>query len=172
MGIRGHQRKSRRGCWLHHQAQTTQPSRPPRRSQNAPIPKILYTHPQNNKASRLEAAKCSLNLCTCSPTMHPPQKTQHSRTPFPPPWNLELTAYTGVAAFNIGFGAKTACPISHIFPHAAWKAELEGEDFRKLDVVLFNRGEFFHRTFFFFFSKKMHACISVCSRRRTLLHRC
>ena len=32
---------------------------------------------------------------------------------------VELTAYTGVAAFNIGFGAKTACSIFHVFPNAA-----------------------------------------------------
>ena len=34
---------------------------------------------------------------------------------------VELTAYTGVAAFNIGFGAKTACSAFQIFPNAAWK---------------------------------------------------
>ena len=34
---------------------------------------------------------------------------------------VELTAYTGVAAFNIGFGAKTACSSFRVFPNAAWK---------------------------------------------------
>lgn len=52
-----------------------------------------------------------------------------------------LTAYTGVAAFNIGFGARTACSAFQIFPNAAWKSELQGEALRKLentweDVVL------------------------------------
>jgi hypothetical protein len=46
---------------------------------------------------------------------------------------IELTAYTGVAAFNIGFGAKTACSAFQIFPKAAWKAELGGDGFRKLE---------------------------------------
>ena len=40
---------------------------------------------------------------------------------------VELTAYTGVAAFNIGFGARTACSSFHVFPNAAWKNELSGE---------------------------------------------
>ena len=33
---------------------------------------------------------------------------------------VELTAYTGVAAFNIGFGAKTAGSSFRVFPNAAW----------------------------------------------------
>ena len=54
---------------------------------------------------------------------------------------VELTAYTGVAAFNIGFGARTACSAFQVFPNAAWKNELEGPALRKLedtweDVVL------------------------------------
>ena len=32
--------------------------------------------------------------------------------------SVELTAYTGVAAFNIGFGAKTAVSSFQIFPKA------------------------------------------------------
>ena len=32
---------------------------------------------------------------------------------------VELTAYTGVAAFNIGFGAKIACSSFRVFPNAA-----------------------------------------------------
>ena len=46
---------------------------------------------------------------------------------------VELTAYTGVAAFNIGFGAKTACSSFRIFPKAAWKNELTGDAFKKLE---------------------------------------
>ena len=46
---------------------------------------------------------------------------------------VELTAYTGVAAFNIGFGAKTACSAFRIFPNDAFKKELKGEQFRALE---------------------------------------
>ena len=46
---------------------------------------------------------------------------------------IELTACTGVAAFNIGFGAKTACSSFQIFPNATWKKELAGEAYRKLE---------------------------------------
>ena len=46
---------------------------------------------------------------------------------------IELTAYTGVAAFNIGFGAKTACSCFKVFPNAPFYNELEGEAFRKLE---------------------------------------
>ena len=57
------------------------------------------------------------------------------------PAKVVLTAYTGVEAFNIGFGARTACSAFQIFPNAAWKSELQGEALRKLedtweDVVL------------------------------------
>jgi hypothetical protein len=70
---------------------------------------------------------------------------------------VELTAYTGVAAFNIGFGAKTACSAFRIFPNAAFKKELKGEQFRALeqqwenvvllivDEVSFIGRAFFHR---------------------------
>ena len=51
------------------------------------------------------------------------------------PAKIELTAYTGVAAFNIGFGARTACSAFRIFPNAKWKPELEGDAFRKLEDV-------------------------------------
>ena len=50
------------------------------------------------------------------------------------PAKVELTAYTGVAAFNIGFGARTACSAFQVFPNAAWKNELEGSALRKLEV--------------------------------------
>ena len=46
---------------------------------------------------------------------------------------VELTAYTGVAAFNIGFGARTVCSAFQIFPNAAWKTEIDGRALRKLE---------------------------------------
>jgi len=49
------------------------------------------------------------------------------------PADVELTAYTGVAAFNIGLGARTACAAFQIFPNATWKKELSGAAFRKLE---------------------------------------
>jgi hypothetical protein len=51
---------------------------------------------------------------------------------------IELTAYTGVAAFNIGFGAKTAVSSFKIFPNAAFHAEFAGEAARKLEQQLAN----------------------------------
>ena len=51
---------------------------------------------------------------------------------------VELTAYTGVAAFNIGFGAKAACASFRIVPNAAFKKELQGEQFRALEQQLEN----------------------------------
>ena len=45
---------------------------------------------------------------------------------------VELTAYTGVAAFNIGFGAKTACSAFRIFPNATFSKELKGDQFRAI----------------------------------------
>ena len=48
---------------------------------------------------------------------------------------VELAAYTGVAAFNIGFGARTACSAFQVFPQAAWKSELAGDALRKLEDV-------------------------------------
>ena len=47
--------------------------------------------------------------------------------------SVALTAYTGVAAFNIGLGARTACSCFQVFPNAAWKNELSGEAYRKLE---------------------------------------
>ena len=49
------------------------------------------------------------------------------------PAKVELTAYTGVAAFNIGFGARTSCSAFQVFPNAAWKPELDGAALRKLE---------------------------------------
>ena len=54
------------------------------------------------------------------------------------PAKIELTAYTGVAAFNIGFGARTACSAFQVFPNAAWKKELEGTALRKLEDTWHN----------------------------------
>ena len=51
---------------------------------------------------------------------------------------MELTAYTGVAAFNIGFGAKTASAAFHIFPNAPFQNELKCEQFRVLEKQLEN----------------------------------
>jgi hypothetical protein len=50
---------------------------------------------------------------------------QHSRLMFQQDKidaTIQLTAYTGVAAFNIGFGARTAVSAFQIFPNATWKA--------------------------------------------------
>ena len=70
---------------------------------------------------------------------------------------VELTAYTGVAAFNIGFGAKTACSAFRIYPSTSFKKELKGESLRGLekqwanvvllivDEVSFIGRAFFHR---------------------------
>ena len=38
-----------------------------------------------------------------------------------------------MAAFNVGFGARTASSGFRIFPNAPWQQELEGESFRKLE---------------------------------------
>ena len=46
---------------------------------------------------------------------------------------VELTAYTGVAAFNIGFGARTVCSAFQVFPNAQWKSEIDGNALRKLE---------------------------------------
>ena len=45
---------------------------------------------------------------------------------------VELTAYTGVAAFNIGFGAKTTCSAFQISGHSKMKS-LQGEQHIKLE---------------------------------------
>ena len=49
------------------------------------------------------------------------------------PSKIELTAYTGVAAFNIGFGARTTCAGFQIFPNANWKMELDKNKARALE---------------------------------------
>ena len=82
--------------------------------------------------------------------------------------SVELTAYTGVAAFNIGFGARTACSSFQVFPKAAWKNQLTGEAFRKLEqqwrsVVLLVVDEisFIGRAFF----ARMHFRLQQAKRR-------
>ena len=50
------------------------------------------------------------------------------------PAKIELTAYTGVAAFNIGFGARTTCSAFQIFPNAIWNAELKGKKMKDLEA--------------------------------------
>ena len=73
-----------------------------------------------------------------------------------------------MAAFNIGFGARTAVSAFQIFPNAVWKAELEGERARKLeeqwgDVVLLIVDEvsFIGRAFF----ARMHYRLQQAKRR-------
>ena len=46
---------------------------------------------------------------------------------------IQLTAYTGIAAFNIGFGARTVSSAFRVFPNAPWSKELTGEEFQKLE---------------------------------------
>ena len=61
---------------------------------------------------------------------------QHLRLKFQSakvPATVELTAYTGVAAFNIGFGAQTACSSFQASPNAAWRKELTGEKLKRLE---------------------------------------
>ena len=61
---------------------------------------------------------------------------QHLRLKFQSarvPATVELTAYTGVAAFNIGFGAQTACSSFQVFPNAPWRKELTGEKLKRLE---------------------------------------
>ena len=50
------------------------------------------------------------------------------------PARIELTAYTGVAAFNIGFGARTTCSSFQVFPNATWNAELKGKAAANLEA--------------------------------------
>jgi hypothetical protein len=46
---------------------------------------------------------------------------------------VQLAAYTGVAAFNIGFGAKTCCSSFGISGNGAWQKELKGDAARRLE---------------------------------------
>ena len=81
---------------------------------------------------------------------------------------IQLTAYTGVAAFNIGFGARTACGAFQIFPNAAWKEELEGDRFKKLEeqwgnvvLLIVDEVSFIGRAFF----ARMHWRLQQAKRR-------
>ena len=81
---------------------------------------------------------------------------------------IELTAYTGVAAFNIGFGAKTACSAFQIFPKAAWKSELDGEACKRLErtwsnvvLLIVDEISFIGRAFFW----RMHCRLQQGRRR-------
>jgi hypothetical protein len=82
--------------------------------------------------------------------------------------SVELTAYTGVAAFNIGFGAKTACSSFQIFPKAQWKKELEGDALRRLEeqwqsviLLIVDEISFIGRAFF----ARMHFRVQQGRRR-------
>ena len=80
---------------------------------------------------------------------------------------VELTAYTGVAAFNIGFGAKTACSAFDIYPNGKFVRELQGDRCRALeekwkDVTLLIVDEVsFIGTGFFY---KMHCRLQQAKR--------
>ena len=59
---------------------------------------------------------------------------------------VELTAYTGIAAFNTGFGATTCCSSFSISGCGAWKKEVKGDAARRSEqqwrsVVLLIVGE-------------------------------
>ena len=81
--------------------------------------------------------------------------------------SVELVAYTGVAAFNIGFGAKTACSAFRIFPNAAFKKELKGDQFRALEMqweqvvlLVIDEISFIGRAFFY----RMHCRLQQAKR--------
>ena len=81
---------------------------------------------------------------------------------------VELTAYTGVAAFNIGFGAKTACSSFRVFPNSQWKNELSGDAFRQLEeqwrnvvLLIVDEISFIGRAFF----ARMHFRLQQAKRR-------
>ena len=80
---------------------------------------------------------------------------------------VELTAYTGVAAFNIGFGAKTACSAFNIFPGAKFQKELKGDQFRGLEkqwenvvLLIVDEVSFIGRAFFY----RMHCRLQQAKR--------
>jgi len=81
---------------------------------------------------------------------------------------VQLTAYTGVAAFNIGFGAMTSCSCFHVFPNVDWKNELSGEALRKLEqrwqnveLLIVDEISFIGRAFF----ARMHLRTQQARRR-------
>ena len=81
---------------------------------------------------------------------------------------IELSAYTGIAAFNIGFGAKTACSGFQVFPNAPWRRELTGEALRRLErqwenavLLIVDEISFIGRALF----ARMHYRIQQAKRR-------
>ena len=81
---------------------------------------------------------------------------------------VELTAYTGVAAFKIGFGAKIACSTFRVFPNAPWKNELKYDAFRRLEeqwksvvLLIVDEISFIGRAFF----ARMHIRLQQANRR-------
>jgi hypothetical protein len=84
------------------------------------------------------------------------------------PATVALTAYTGVAAFNIGFGAMTACSSFQVFPNASWQTELSGEALRQLEarwssvvLLIVDEVSFIGRAFF----SRMHHRVQQAKRR-------
>lgn len=81
---------------------------------------------------------------------------------------VELTAYTGVAAFNIGFGAKTACSAFQLYPkHKGFKRELQSDKYRTLEkqwenveLLIVDEISFIGRAFFF----RMHVRMQQAKR--------
>ena len=49
------------------------------------------------------------------------------------PGKVELAAYTGVAAFNVGFGARAISSAFQIFPDVVWKGGLDGPTLPKVE---------------------------------------
>lgn len=84
------------------------------------------------------------------------------------PATVALTAYTGVAAFNIGFGAQTTASMFQVFPNAAWKTELDGARAQKLedrwanvDLLVVDETSFIGRALF----ARMHFRVQQGKRR-------
>jgi hypothetical protein len=84
------------------------------------------------------------------------------------PATVALTASTGVAAFNIGFGAMTACSSFQVFPNASWQTELSGEALRQLEarwssvvLLIVDEVSFIGRAFF----SRMHHRVQQAKRR-------
>ena len=80
---------------------------------------------------------------------------------------VQLTAYTGVAAFNIGFGAQTACSAFGIYPHAPFSKELKGNKFKDLEsqwsnvtLLIVDEISFIGRSFFY----RMHCRLQQAKR--------
>ncbi len=79
------------------------------------------------------------------------------------PARIALTAYTGIAAFNIGFGARTTSSGFHIFPKRAWRAELKGEaakllesQWKSVELLIVDEISFIGQILF----TRMHYCMT------------